>query len=280
MNRNNLIAALVGVGLAVVCIVVMATVLRPREPMPVVPQGGENQEVNEENGTDEGSVPVAESCTPVDAVVTTKSSEDTFTQTILVDGKSIMAIDTHAMFGWPEAESSLYKQTDCYAYVEMSATGRGGYIFYGGPDKLYRIDLHTKQAEMIGFNGFLLDISPDETLVASMAMVDGKEGTTNAVEFTNIDSGSIVRGPAGASVIPAPYNDAGAGKFSPDGKWFAYGAIERDWDGGGDPVKAAVITVVVATGEQTVAVANVPAGYGAYVTGWDASGKPIVEKQP
>gem|GEM_PF-6832317 len=209
---------------------------------------------------------------PVDAMVTI-ANPDVETPTyhvVTVNGTQALGIETHEELGFEESEASLYRQTDCFAYVEVSATGRGGYIFYGGPDTLYRIDLRTLESKRIVFDGFLMDLSPDETMVASRSDLDGTQGTFVSVEITDIASGSHRQ-----IQVPGMYNDAGGGKFSPDSRFFALGAVYRD-DETLDPSQQAVITIDLSTGTQTITAADVRSGYPVYVSGWSKGGVPEV----
>jgi endonuclease V-like protein UPF0215 family len=71
------------------------------------------------------------------------------------------------------------------------------------------------------------------------------------------------------------YNDAGGGKFSPDSRFFALGAVYRD-DETLDPSQQAVITIDLSTGTQTITAADVRSGYPVYVSGWSKGGVPEV----
>lgn len=138
----------------------------------------------------------------------------------------------------------LFKQTDAAAYLGVTPVGLGGYILYAGPQRLYRLDLATKEMkEIIGTSqanssdGFISDISPDEQWVAYVNQAD---------EIITIDLLSLTGGTIHQVMVPSAYQQAGDAVFSPDGNQLAYAAAV----GSPDNESGVVFTVQLGTDSQ------------------------------
>jgi len=124
----------------------------------------------------------------------------------------------------------LLEKTDSNLYVGINYTGLGGYILYGGAHSVYRINLETKNVQTLWESddsdiSFVTDIAPDENSMlvffsnkigeTSIAVVDINEDYPDRASFGNAEA---------TYGVPEEFDEAGEGKFSPDGKSFAYAA--------------------------------------------------------
>lgn len=201
-----------------------------------------------------------------------KTSDEPGTQIVLLDGKGIGQITVAD--GQTESEAHILVKRPCTAWIAASTTGRGGYIFYSGDDQLYKVDFATKTLARVNFDGFMTDLSPDQTQLVSVSTVDGIAGSQPSIEVTNTATGAHTQ-----YVVQAPYNDAGSAKFSPDGSHIAYGAIERDVNG--DPIKRAVFLIDLSTGQQTLtAREDLAPRFAPYVSGWSDNTTPTISTTP
>lgn len=116
-----------------------------------------------------------------------------------------------------EAEAKILKQTPQSTYIQVCATGFGGYILYNFCyGSLYKMDLATNVITDLKIE-HTQDVSPDETMVAS---VDTKN---NKIIITTVATGKQ----STFSVLPE-FGQYGDVKFSPDSTKFAYAAAVGD----------------------------------------------------
>ncbi len=227
---------------------------------------------NDQNSATTVATKVPETCPLPAPSVEVKASDEPGTQIVLLDGKGIGQITVAD--GQTESEAHILVKRPCTAWIAASTTGRGGYIFYSGDDQLHKVDFATKTLSRVNFDGFMTDLSTNETHVASVSTVDGVAGSQPSIEVTDTATGEHTQ-----YVVQAPYNDAGSAKFSPDGSHIAYGAIERDENG--DPIKRAVFLIDLSTGQQTLtAREDMAPGFAPYVSGWSDNTTPTISTTP
>ena len=154
----------------------------------------------------------------------------------------------------------VFKQTATAAYIGVTPDGLGGYILYGGPHRLYRLDLGTKEIkEIIGQSqvkqlGFIGDISADENWLAYVNQAD--ENIT--IDLLSLSGDGAIH----QIMVPAAYQQVGDVKFSPDGNQLAYAAAV----GEPDSERGVVFTAQLGTDSQKQ-ITEVAGNY-FVVTGW------------
>lgn len=188
--------------------------------------------------------------------------EPNATQTSFVikkDGKEVGKISTKN-----ESQVKVFKQTQNNIYLGVEPLGLGGYILYGGPQTLYKLDLKTNALSKINIvpnQGFFTDVSPDETRVAYINLnspgINPSSKAEENVIVENITSG--LKQLFGASL---KYKVLGDALFSPDGKKIAYVAAV------GNPEKeaGAVFIVDIASGKETTI--KTKTGEAFHITKW------------
>lgn len=264
MNKNisALLAFLTGaLAVAIVAYFVIAPAQRAEEI--VVEEDGQEEPVAEVDEEPVDTSEDAQSCAPVSHDVAIETDETSTTHSVHLGGELVETITVE----FPESEARIYRQTSCYAYVAISATGRGGYILYGGPDLLYRLDLTTKALEPIAFQGFLSDVSADETLLVSISSVSG-ENVTPALYVVDIETGSA----HGYSFQQPPYQFVGDAKFSPNGKKIAFSAAV----GNPEMEESALFILDLETGEfSAIGKLGEPTTDIYHVSGWADNDTPL-----
>ncbi len=216
-------------------------------------------------------------CTPSDAKVVVVSNDDMTSHTVMVNGTAVgtlRASDNE----WTESAAEVWRQTDCYTFIDFSPTGLGGAIYYGGPFRLYVVDKAEGTMRSIPTEGFVADISPDGQWVAARAEFDGKQSVVG-VQIVGTAAGSVAQ-------LIAPPDDSGfddgiSAKFSPDGTKLAYTVAAR-WscvEGDGvDVCDVGAYIIDLDTGLQTELEisSTIRDGYPVYVSGWSDNNTPMI----
>jgi hypothetical protein len=141
------------------------------------------------------------------------------------------------------AQVSLWREVNGNIYLGVSYTGRGGYILFGGPDEVYKLEtIKNSLSKVYGRedkNGYVSDISLDEErLITVKTPVSG----ALSIVVYDIASQSIQPYP-----VPARYSTAGEARFSHAGGKILYEAAV------GDPSaeEYAMFMIDLSTGKQT-----------------------------
>lgn len=141
------------------------------------------------------------------------------------------------------SQVAIWKEIGDSAYLGVNNDGLGGYILFGGPDEVYRLDKKKDTlVKIFDRDMFASDISADEKQLASVeTFYMGEEiyNYINVYDLSDYKSESYQ--------IPVKYKIAGNAFFSRDGKKVAYEAAV----GNPDNEEFAMFVIDLATGEQT-----------------------------
>ncbi len=183
----------------------------------------------------------AVSMTPAEVQVIPNSSNRIWT--VLLNGESVGDIMANDNEG--EITVSNFKQTDTAVYLGVELKGLGGYILYGGPRRLYKLDIITKElTNIIGdsqdnhVSGFISDISPDEQWTAYVN--DSDQQLT--IDLLSLSGDGAIH----QIMVPEQYQQIGDVKFSPNGNQLAYAAAV----GNPEHEAGAVFVVTLGTDSQ------------------------------
>lgn len=166
-------------------------------------------------------------------------NEDNTEVTIMNDGEVVGGLT----YEYPHT-FEIFEKTPENVYIGVTPQGLGGYILFGGPQALFKLDLDTNALSQIEFDGtFVCDISPDETMVSYIANLGSEHAEDGRVVVKNVDEETYLHFEA-----PETYLQVGDVLFSPDNEKIAYAAAL------GDPEneESKVFIVDLDTGDQTL----------------------------
>lgn len=205
--------------------------------------------------------------------VEVRETDEIGTQIVLLDGQGVGQI----VIGDPaeEIDARVIMKTPCNAWIVASTTKRPEYRLYDGDDRLYQLQFSTKELRYVSFEGLMTDLASDQTTIATIVQYESRT-VTPAIVLIDTTTSKQQQEPF---MVPAPYNEAGSAKFSPDGTKVAYAAVERDENN--KVIKRAIFIIDLATGEQTLGGRyTIPEGQAPYITGWSDNSTPVVSDQP
>lgn len=141
------------------------------------------------------------------------------------------------------AQVDLWRESDGDYYLGASRDGLGGYILFGGPDEVYRLDTAANTLERIYSgaekNGFAADVLRGKLAAVEFPFVaDGQASVVAIYDFSGREIGSYP--------VPARYGQAGAARFSQVGGRIIYEAAV----GNPDDEEYAMFMIDLATGKQ------------------------------
>lgn len=152
---------------------------------------------------------------------------------VMLNGEKIETIEETQPYA-----VDIFRKTDENAYIGLTPDGIGGYILYGGPFKIYRLNLDSKEISEIEFDGFAADISPDETM---LAFVSGADTGNLQISVLNLSTRQIQNFEVGDE-----FQHAGDAIFSPDNKKLAYQASV----GNPEDERSEIFIIDLSSGEQ------------------------------
>lgn len=152
----------------------------------------------------------------------------------------------------------VFKQTSAYAYLGLEPTGLGGYIPFGGPWELARVNLATSEFQPLIFNGMVNDISGDDQKLAYTSEV------LPTVSVMNLQPALYPNGSNVQSFTPeGTFDYVGNAVFSPNSDQLAYVALE-----GAENESSTLWVVNLSDGTQTALVTQEGQ---LTITGWNGA---------